>query len=65
MVIVLVLEALYSGPKATIDEEEEGMNELEYSDPYCKLSNAQHLDTIGQDVPNVKSECFKKFKIDF
>jgi exportin-2 (importin alpha re-exporter) len=51
---VAILEA-YNSAKAPADEEEEFEgNELEYTDPYCKLSYAQHVDSVGQEVTNVK-----------
>lgn len=31
-------------------------NELEYSDPYCKLSYAQHIDSVGKQITNVRSK---------
>ncbi|KAI1711044.1 cse1 domain-containing protein [Ditylenchus destructor] len=36
------------------DQYTEAISELEYSDPYCKLSYAQHPDTLGHDIPNIK-----------
>lgn len=42
----------------SVDEEDqyaEG-NELEYTDPYCKLTYAQHVDPIGREVVDVKGE---------
>jgi hypothetical protein len=31
-------------------------NELEYTDPYCKLTYAQREDLVGRDVKDVKGE---------
>lgn len=36
--------------------EESEINEVEYSDPYCKLSNAQHLEPFVPEVTNIKSK---------
>ena len=44
--------------EAQPDEEDQyaEANELEYSDPYCKLSYAQHADSVGREVTNIKRE---------
>jgi len=40
---------------ADVDEDQYvETNELEYSDPYCKLSYAQHPDVVGRDITNVR-----------
>ena len=36
-------------------DEENDLNEVEYSDPYCKLSNAQHPEPFVPEVTNIKS----------
>uniref|UniRef100_A0A915DYI5 Exportin-2 n=1 Tax=Ditylenchus dipsaci TaxID=166011 RepID=A0A915DYI5_9BILA len=38
-----------------LDDQYAEMNEIEYSDPYCKLSYAQHPDGVGKQVSNIKA----------
>lgn len=51
---VAVLEAFNAAKPPTPEDEEYETNELEYSDPYCKLSYAQHVDTLRPDIGNIK-----------
>lgn len=51
---VAVLEAFNAAKPPTSEDEEYETNELEYSDPYCKLSYAQHVDTLRPDIGNIK-----------
>lgn len=46
---------------AQIADEEHDLNEVEYSDPYCKLSNAQHPEPFIPEVTNIKSRGKQKF----
>lgn len=36
-------------------------NELEYNDPYCKLSYAQHPEPFVPEIVNIKSEKILSF----
>lgn len=59
--IVNLLEAFEHKPKPVDTEpigvpEEGEVNEMEYNDPYCKLTNAQHNEPFAAEVINIKSE---------
>uniref|UniRef100_A0A183CBE9 Cse1 domain-containing protein n=1 Tax=Globodera pallida TaxID=36090 RepID=A0A183CBE9_GLOPA len=57
--VVNVLEAFEHKTPTAVDavpekEEPAEVNELEYSDPYCKLSYAQHPEPFAPEIGNIK-----------
>ncbi|VDK33661.1 unnamed protein product [Gongylonema pulchrum] len=58
--LVRLVEASRCGPTSLNqdDEEEQGafaQLELEQNDPYCKLAQAQHSDTLAVEIVNFKA----------
>lgn len=43
---------------AAFEDQYTEANDCEYSDPYSKLSYAQHIDVVGKQIENVRSEFY-------